>query len=330
MTDPRIFKASSPAKLNLTFAIIGDLPGDFHQVETLIQAIDLEDALRVTLQSDSATDIKILFADNEPVKDFPTDESNLIARAIRLFLANMPETKTGVQAKVEVRKAIPLAAGMGGGSSNAAATLLVMNRYFNNPFQKAKLEEMGAQLGSDVPFFIHGGVQIARNRGEKLSAVASAEKMHFVVVKPQWISIETPWIYKQYDQYVAKKKEIAQVNLKSACSAREDGNVPLAARTFVNVFENVVLQHYPILNEVRHKILELGAFGCSMTGSGPTIFAVCDSARSAASIAKELKTFVLTGFSKKEHLGLDIWPASTIDRGPTVVEISPHAVRQRR
>jgi len=325
MTEPRTFKVSSPAKLNLTFSVLGHLPGGFHEVETLMQAIDLEDELKFSLQPSQSTKV-VLTASGAAKTELPLGESNLIAKAVRLFVESQKTEPVSVS--VEIKKVIPVAAGMGGGSSNAASTLLVLNRYFNNPLSKSQLEDMASQLGADVPFFIHGGVQIGRHRGDKLTAVASAERMHFVVVKPREIAIATPWIYSQFDQYVADKNELIEVSLKSARSAREDGNVPLAARAFLNVFEPIVMQHYPDLIEVQDKLMSLGALGCCMTGSGPTIFAICDTPKLSGSIFKELKR--LEQVRGNQKLTLDFWPVATIDRGPTVMESSAHAVRQRR
>jgi len=349
MTEPRHFKANSPAKLNLTFDIVGDLPDGFHQVETLMQAVDLADELTFTIKPSARYHIELTTAEGSEVENLPTDNRNLVARAIELYLfratsirakastkdpplvaesGHHSHSKESISVAVEMRKIIPIAAGMGGGSSNGAAALLVLNRYFNSIFSKSVLEELAAELGSEVPFFIHGGSQIGRGRGEKLAVVPTIEKMYFVIVKPKEISIETPWIYAQYDEHKNEKRQFEEVRLKEALSARQDGNVLLAARTFTNVFEPIVFEHYPILHALKAKLLDLGATGCGVTGSGPTLFAICESERVAASIAKTLHQSTFTaGGSEQKAVTLQAWATATIDRGSTVIDTSPHLVR---
>lgn len=330
MTEIRTFKISCPAKLNLTFNIVGSLPDGYHEVETLLQAIDLEDELRFVIQASDKNSFSIKLAEDCSPTDFPLNNDNLIGKAFALFMERYDKAKIAVE--VEARKIIPIAAGMGGGSSNAASVLLLLNRYFSSPFSKTQLEEMAAELGADVPFFIHGGTQIGRHRGDKLATVATVERMYFTIVNPREISIATPWIFKQYDEFIKSATEMPSIVLKNAQSAREDGNVPLAARSFLNVFEPIVFKYYPEMEIIKQKILDLGAVGCGMTGSGPTLFAICDSQRLAGAMAKELKKTTLEGTidGVKRHIPFDVWPAMTIDRGPTVMETSPHSVRQRK
>jgi 4-diphosphocytidyl-2-C-methyl-D-erythritol kinase len=348
MTEPRHFKATSPAKLNLTFEVLGSLPNGFHQVETLLQAVDLADELTFTIQPSSRYSIKLAAAEDTPAIDLPTDSSNLVAKAVELYLSKVSSTRAGtggegapmqssserISVAVEIRKIIPIAAGLGGGSSNGAAALLVLNRYFSSLFPKSGLEELAAELGSDVPFFIHGSSQIGRNRGEELAVVPTIERMFFVVVKPKEISVATPWIYEQYDRYKSEGKVFEEVRLKEALSARQEGNVLLAARTFKNVFEPILFDHYPVLHDLKRMLVDLGASGCGMTGSGPTLFAICDSHRLAMSIAKTLNQTTLTladkGRALSKQITLQAWPAVTIDRGSTVIETSPHLVRAKR
>jgi 4-diphosphocytidyl-2-C-methyl-D-erythritol kinase len=330
--ERRTFKVTSPAKLNLTFSIVGTLPDGYHEVETLMQAIDLEDEIKFSIEESSQYNFSISTVQKNAVLDFPLDSSNLVGKAADLFLKELGGKTISLQA--EVKKLIPIEAGMGGGSSNAAATLLTLNRYFNFPFQKSNLEEMAAKLGADVPFFIHGGTQIGRHRGDKLSIIPTAEKMFFTIVNPRELSIATPWIYEQYDKFISVNDRSLEISLKNACGARVDGSVFMAAQSFGNVFEEIVYDTHPELKAVRERIMEAGAMGCFMTGSGPTLFALCDSEKTSTALAKHFRqmTIPIQNAVKGgvESLTLDAWSAITINRGPTVVEISPQAVRQRR
>ncbi len=140
-------RARSPGKLNLTFDILGDLPGGYHEVETLMQTVNIEDELIFTFEPASEFLLEIVSIEFAGAKaEVPTDQNNLIAKAANLFEKNSSGSKN-YKVSIQLKKAVPVAGGMGGGSGNAAATLLVLNKWFENRFSKSELIQMGSQLG---------------------------------------------------------------------------------------------------------------------------------------------------------------------------------------
>ncbi|HEY9715630.1 MAG TPA: 4-(cytidine 5'-diphospho)-2-C-methyl-D-erythritol kinase, partial [Chroococcales cyanobacterium] len=227
----------SPAKLNLTFDIVGGLPDGYHEVVTIMQAIDLED--RLTFHFDAASQFNVELSASyvgNPGR-IPLDSSNLIARAARLFHEHVAPER-GYLLRVEIEKRIPITAGLGGGSGNAAATLLAMNHYFGQPVPDIDLATLGSKLGADVPFFLDGGTQIGLRRGDILSPTPLGETLHFVVVHPQGIEISTPWIYSAYDEYVkaaGNDDDFEHPDLYECKNALANCDLTQASRIFGNV-----------------------------------------------------------------------------------------------
>lgn len=320
MSAKSVIKAKSPAKLNLTFSVLGTLPDGFHEVETLMQSVDLEDELIFTLEK--ADELSIELSCNKPayITDFPLDKTNLIWRAIELFATEQPAARK-LKISVHVEKNIPPSAGLAGGSSNAAAALVALNRHFASRVPRTKLETMAAELGADVPFCIAGGTQVGRHRGEKLSLAAAIFRMHFVIVKPREISIATPWIYEQFDEHLRAKKSRVKVALEDAVRALHSADIDLAVRTFANEFEPIVFEYYPALKTLKQHIVELGAWGCYLTGSGPAMFALVPTKESALALRKRLLQEQAEE-QKNNSLTIDCWVAESIDTGARVVDAS--------
>ncbi|MGH9551533.1 MAG: 4-(cytidine 5'-diphospho)-2-C-methyl-D-erythritol kinase, partial [Terriglobales bacterium] len=318
-------------KLNLTFAVLGPLPEGFHEVETLMQAVDLEDELTFTIEPSDKMSIEITCTKAPYVTDVPLDETNLVAKALRLFAQEHEPART-LKISVHIEKVIPVSAGLAGGSSNAAAALVVLNRYYGSRISRTKLEDMAAALGSDVPFCIAGGTQVGRNRGEKLSLAAAIYKMHFVIVKPREVAIATPWIYNQYDQHIKGGKKTVTIKLDEAVRALHSADIDLATRNFANAFEPIVYERFPQLQTLRNRIVELGAWGCYLTGSGPTLFALVPHKEAAVALKKRLVKEQADGnapWQGEKPITLDCWIAESLDTGARVVEASGRSLREK-
>jgi len=328
MNDPfRTIKVRSPAKLNLTFAIIGSLPNGFHEVETLMQTIDLEDELTFTIEPSDIASIKLTCEGGIKPVDFPLNDSNLIVKSAQLFMSVLGGAALSI--RVRIKKNIPIAAGMAGGSSNSASTLVALNHYMNQRFSRAELEAMASHLGSDVPFCIVGGTQIGRNRGDELAEVRFARKMHFTIVKVREFAIATPWIYKQYDEFIAQGGIPRQVSVRDAIAAVQNNRSELADKSFINVFEPIVYEHYPELREIRSHLFRLGAEACIMTGSGPTLVALSDSINAAESIRHEILVAAAERrnlWNSSRKLTLDVWTAESLEHGAKIVDVAPDSV----
>lgn len=276
---PTIVKTLAPAKINLTFDILGLLPGGYHEVITLLQSIDLEDEL--TFEFSQAEELSVsISCDTVPAKIFPTDDSNLISKAAKLFVAEWRSRKadSGMQAeflkiKVQVEKVIPIGAGLAGGSADAAATLVALNHVYGMPFSADEMNELAAQLGADVPFCLQGGTAVGTHRGDRLQALPEAADttLFYCVVKPRALSVSTPWAFKKYDEFTGT---LSKPDCAAASQALADSDLPKAISAFGNVFEPVIFAQLEQLQPLKDKLVQLGAWCCHLSGSGPALYAV--------------------------------------------------------
>lgn len=308
----RQLAVKTQAKVNLTFDIVGLLPDGYHEVATLMQAIDLGDNLRFTFKS-GAFNVDILLTEGKDKKQFPLDDSNLIYKAAQAFFKKCPQLEP-LAIRVDVEKKIPIAAGLAGGSSNAAATLIALNEFYRQPLDGAELQELARALGADVPFCISGGIAVGLGRGDLLKSIESSLSLNFCLVKPKNIALSTPWVYKQYDIYLAEKgNSIRRPNLENAVGAISFGELDSAIEAFGNVFEPVVYSHHPELAELKQMLQSYGCPYVQLTGSGPTIFALTSDLEMAHFLRGKLKT--LSAADK-----LDILLASSVKNGLKVSE----------
>jgi 4-diphosphocytidyl-2-C-methyl-D-erythritol kinase len=260
----------APAKLNLTFDILGTRPDGFHDIETIFQSISLEDELEVKIEEAELEDFQIE-CDNPIVRRLiPLDANNLIGKAAKAFIDSL-QTESKYKIHVQLEKRIPVGAGLAGGSSNAAAMLLAMNKAFAEPLTLQELLVVAAQVGSDVPFCLKGGTCLGRGRGEILTELDCKLELCFCIVKPRKLSVSTQWAYKSFDEF---KGPVKSPSLDKAIRGLASADLELALAGFANVFEPLVFQEYPELAKLKNELLAHGAWACHMTGSGPTLFAI--------------------------------------------------------
>lgn len=259
-----------PAKLNLTFNICGLRPDGYHNVETVFQSISLEDELIVSMEKNKEFEFKIECDHPALKKQIPLDDSNLIGKAAKAFLAQQ-KTRSNYKILVKLEKKIPVGAGLAGGSTDAAGMLIAMNRFFGDPLNLAELQELGASFGSDIPFCLEGGTCIGRGRGELLEKLESNLQLCYCIVKPRKLSVSTPWAFKAFDQF---ESIIPPPDSKKTIMGLLSADAEQALAGFGNVFEPVVFAAHPELAELKTELLKQGAWACHMTGSGPTLFAV--------------------------------------------------------
>jgi 4-diphosphocytidyl-2-C-methyl-D-erythritol kinase len=247
-------KILSPAKVNLFLKITGKRIDGYHDLMTLMCCIGLYDTVSLIVGNTN-----IAVSCNHPL--VPEDESNLAYVAAQLFLKTLDKNE-GVN--ISIQKQIPVAAGLGGGSSNAAAVLLGLNRYFGNPFSKQDLMSMGLSIGADVPFFIFQSPAIATGIGEKLKAYPGLEKMWILLVSPGF-SVSTAEVYKKLNLGLTKCKKKPKRFLLN--------NQHFDPRSHLyNDLESVTASKYPVINTVKKALLSHGALGALMSGSGPAVF----------------------------------------------------------
>lgn len=275
--------ARSYAKINLTLDVLGRLENGYHQVEMLMQTVNLFDLVIVDKdrsQIQVSTNLKYL----------PVNEKNIAYKACVEFFRH-----TGISggARVLIHKNIPVAAGLAGGSGNAAAVLCALNLLYDAGLSPAELCRIGLRLGADVPYCILGGTQLATGLGEQLTPVAPMPKTITLLVKPP-ISISTAAIYEKIDSVPLP----AHPDLQGMLAALEQGDRAGIAGTLYNVMEQVTAVENPVLGGIKKKLLANGALGACMSGSGPTVFGLFDdyekAKASADSFARMYKDVYLT------------------------------------
>lgn len=257
------FQIKCPAKINLSLDVVNRRPDGYHNLEMIMHEIKLCDTLTFSItENNEQTDIILTSED----KDMPTDESNLIFRAAKLFFE---KTEISATAKIHVCKKIPMGAGLGGGSTDAAGTLAALNDAFGKPLSIEDLATMAKTLGADVPFFLFGGCMLAEGIGEKLSPVRPLANAYIVLAKPA-IHISTPWVYKN----LHLDEKIKHPDTKSVVKALTEGRLDLLAQSAGNVLETVTANEYPEIEEYKTLMLKCGATYSLMSGSGSSVFGV--------------------------------------------------------
>lgn len=251
---------SAPAKVNLILRIVGKRSDGYHNLHSWMHKIDLNDTICLAL-----TDVPGFLLECS-TDEVPADETNLVYKAAVLFFnrAGLGK-KYGVSIKLE--KNIPVAAGLGGGSSDCAAVLKGLNELFDKPFRGVELEQMGLELGADVPFFVSEHVSaLAEGVGEKLTPLPILPKIEMVIVNPE-ISVSTKWVYEKFILTGHNKRS----NLTSFTLTNED---VFDCNLLYNDLEKVTEKRYPVIKEIKDSLLALGASGALMSGSGPTVFGI--------------------------------------------------------
>ncbi len=264
------------AKLNLTLDVVGKRPDGYHDLQSVMQTISIRD------------DVEIDVGTGKPWKlsctkeGIPTDERNLAWKAAKAFFDATGKDPDGLE--IRITKRIPSEAGMGGGSADAAAVLRALNRHYDNPFSILALAELGATVGSDVPFCTVCGTAMVEGRGERIRVLPKMPDCVFVVCKPDFSS-STPALYKKLDETVIAKHPDNQA-MESALLAGDLGKV---AQNLYNVFDPVVTEEHLELNYIKSIFNSYGSVGQQMTGSGSAVFGIVPDFEFAAVICNMLK-----------------------------------------
>lgn len=266
------------AKINLTLDILGKRPDGYHEVSMVMQEVSLHDTL--TMER-SEGGIRLSIAIEGQKGNLPADETNLCWRAAALV-----QQEYGIEDGVEIHlvKRIPMAAGLAGGSADAAAVLKGMKQLFGLDMDEARLCELGARLGSDIPFCIMGGTMLATGRGEILTRLPGFPRTHVVLAKPA-VGVSTAWAYKTYDAgYHGPHPDT-----EAMVEAIRQGDRTKAAGLLCNVLEGVTAQEHEIIGQYKALLLEHGALAAMMSGSGPTVFALAGDENAAGEMLQALK-----------------------------------------
>lgn len=271
---------NSPCKVNLLLNVLGKRPDGFHELETILHPVNWCDHLAFERGGGG---VKLSCSN----ANLPVDAQNLIHRAATAFLL---AAKISEGVKIQLEKRIPLAAGLGGGSSNAAVTLLALNELFGQPLAPAKLAELAPSLGSDVPFFLQDKPALATGHGEKIQPLDSFPALRdkaLLLIHPGF-GVPTAWAYQALARFPAAlngqpgraQKLIAQL---------QTGEGPAAGTEFYNSLEAPVLEKYPLLALFQEFLCAHGALATLMSGSGSTTFAVMENVSTTGALVEKFK-----------------------------------------
>ena len=273
------------AKINLGLDVVRRREDGYHEVRMIMQTIHLYDRLDIKKTRDA--DIKI----QTNLSFLPVNENNLVYKAGRLLMDEFGITD-GVSVKLDKR--IPVAAGMAGGSTDAAAMLFGMNRIFGLGLSKKQLMERGVKIGADVPYCIMRGTALAEGIGEQLSALPPMVKCPVLIAKPQ-ISVSTKFVY----QNLKLDDETIHPDIDRLIGDIEAKNLHSIAEHMGNVLETVTIPNYPVIDEIKKHMTAHGAVGAMMSGSGPTVFGLFDDEETAKAAYKAMRA---SGLAKQVYL----------------------------
>lgn len=313
----RSYTLLAPAKINLYLEILGDRPDGFHELVMVLQSITLADEIELRA---NGTDIFRVHCDHPLV---PSDRSNLAYRAAELMGQRFPEAFARYGASdITIRKQIPVGAGLAGGSTNAASVLVGIDLMWQLGLTLSELQELGAQLGSDVPFCIAGGTALATGRGEQLDPLPDLDQLYVVLAKYRSLAVSTVWAYKTYrqqfgsaylcapDDLECRRQKIHSGAMVSAIAQRNGRQI---GQQLYNDLEKVVLPTHPQVLQLRETFHQLGTLGTMMSGSGPTVFALVESPEQANQIHQQVRERITDP-------DLELWVAKFNPTGIQVVK----------
>lgn len=264
------------AKINLTLDVLGKREDGYHDLKSVMQTISIRDDIEIDIDTGKPWELQ---CSNEEV---PTDSRNLAWKAAEVFFAATGLSCDGLS--IRITKRIPMQAGLGGGSADAAAVLRALNKHYGMPLSILALAEIGAQVGSDVPFCTLCGTAMVEGRGERLRKLPDMPDCFFVVCKPDF-SASTPELYRKLDETVIGRRPDNQA-MESALLA---GDLQKVAENIYNVFDPVVTEDHLEMNYIKSILNTYGAVGYQMTGSGSAVFGIVTDFEYAAVICNMLK-----------------------------------------
>lgn len=258
----------SRAKINLSIDVLGKREDGYHLVEMIMQTIDLYDLIEISEIEDNQIIIK------SASDEIPLDCNNLVYKAADLIKQKFNITK-GIE--IDIQKNIPVAAGMAGGSSNAAAILVGLNKLWNLNLSDQALEELGLKLGADVPFCINGGAVLASGIGEELTPIKGLSKDICILVCKPDLFVSTKEVYESLDSKHIDKRP----NNKFLIDCLKNEDIRKLAENMFNVLEEVTVEKHPVIQQIKDIMIKNKALGAMMSGSGPTVFGLYDNIEDA-------------------------------------------------
>ncbi|MFH2013318.1 MAG: 4-(cytidine 5'-diphospho)-2-C-methyl-D-erythritol kinase [Pseudomonadota bacterium] len=284
----------SPAKVNLRLDVLGKRNDGYHEIRTLMQRIDICDELEISLRRRG---IDVL----SDSRDIPQDIENIAYRAAKSILDRF---NIDVGVRIFIKKKIPIAAGLGGGSSNAATTLIGLNRLLKLGLTREELIKMGVLLGADVPFFLFEKSALATGIGDKLQSIELPSPIWMVLVKPK-IQVSTSWAYKNLNLNIGLTKKENNISMLPSVAQLSD-----VVNFLHNDLEGVTAKRYPEIQRIKEELIDKGAEGALMSGSGPSVFGIFSNKERAKKALEQLRftnrdytLFLSSSFDNKNQGG---------------------------
>ena len=268
-------KLDAYGKINLGLDVLGKRDDGYHDLDMIMQSVDLADKIIITKNDSGEITVK------SNTGKIPNDESNLAYKAAKVLVDEF-DIKKGVE--IEIEKNIPISGGMAGGSTDCAAVLKGMNKLFRLKLSEQDLMDRGVKLGADVPYCIMGKTARAQGIGEILTPIPNKLKGYIVLAKPP-ISVSTGFVYGRIDEVEVKNKPDTEAMIE----AIKKKDLEALSNTICNVLEEVTIPDYPIVQEIKDKMIAHGALNSMMTGSGPTVFGLYSDKKKAIETVDALK-----------------------------------------
>jgi len=312
----RSYSLAAPGKINLHLEILGDRLDGYHELAMILQSIELSDIVTIAALS---TDTIRLHCHHPQV---PLNKDNLAFKAAELMIEKFPTAFAqfgGVDITIE--KNLPVAAGLAGGSSNAAAVIVGLDLLWDLGLTQPQLQDLGAVLGSDVPFCISGGTAIATGRGEKLDALGTPKNIYVLLAKYHSLAVSTAWAYQTYRQEFGatyprdpqvltnRKNQLSEAEIIKAIAEQDFDRL---GKSLYNDLEKVVLPAHSQVAKLRHTLAALSSGGVMMSGSGPTIYALCSSHQQGQELQETLQNLI-------SEPDLEVWVTKFTSRGVQVL-----------
>jgi 4-diphosphocytidyl-2-C-methyl-D-erythritol kinase len=297
----------APAKINLSLDVTGKRNDGYHLLETVMQTIDLCDIITVEIDENGRSDNKItLFSECRSV---PKDERNTAYKACAGYFDELASKtkRTGFDIKITLEKNIPEQAGLAGGSADAAGVLKALNYLFDDVIDNAAIMEIAVKVGADVPFCLTGGTCLCKGIGEILSPLKGLTTTPVLIIKPPF-GVSTPWIFKQLAIADIRKRPDTYAIIQCI----ESGDIDILFSKSANVLEEVTIREYPVIEDIINTMLDYGATGSMMSGSGSSVFAVFKN-------ADETKKAYEKSKSNSKWTEYDIICTETTQNGPVVI-----------
>ena len=273
------------AKINLGLDVLRKRPDGYHDVYMIMQSLDLHDVITINKAKEEGISIRT------NLSFLPINQDNLIYKAAALFLQTH-EIKEGLY--IELEKNIPVAAGLAGGSSDAAATLIGLNKLYQTGMSLAQLQKLGVKLGADIPYCLMLGTALSEGIGEVLTPLPPMPACWVLLVKPD-ISVSTKYVYEN----IRLNESSNHPDIKTMTSALENRDIYGLAKNMDNILQSVTVKDYPIISDIKDKMKELGALTSLMSGSGPTVFGIYQN----RTLAKKAYSY----FKKYQHFGKQVF-----------------------